>query len=70
MRNIIGLKALRENMERYAKKVAAGETFIIFKQSKPLFKIAPLEDERWEEAADFTKIKKGGVDIDEILARL
>ena len=57
-------------MEQYAKKVAAGKTFIIFKQSKPLFKIAPLEDERWEETADFTKIKKGGVNIDEVLARL
>jgi Arc/MetJ-type ribon-helix-helix transcriptional regulator len=26
--------------------------------------------ERWEAVADFTKIKKGGVDIDELLERL
>lgn len=32
--------------------------------------IAPVEEERWEEVIDFTKIKKGGVDIDELLAYL
>ncbi len=26
------------------------------------------EDENWEEVVDFTKIKKGGVKIDEILS--
>lgn len=70
MENIVGLKALRENMEDYAKKVAHGQSFIIFKQSKPLFKISPVNEEPWEEVIDFTKIKKGGVDIDEILSRL
>jgi hypothetical protein len=43
----------------------------VLKQSKPLFKISPInDDEQWEEAVDFTKIKKGGVNIDELLARL
>ena len=28
------------------------------------------KDEQWEEVVDFTKIKKGGVDIDDILSRL
>jgi len=70
MQNIIGLKTLRENMEKYAKKVAEGRSFIIFKQSKPLFKISPLEEGQWEEIIDFTKIKKGGINIDEILSRI
>jgi len=70
MKNIVGLKELRENMNKYAERVARGESFIVFKQSKPLFKITPAEDEDWEEVIDFTKIKKGGVKIDELLARL
>lgn len=73
MSNIIGLKELRQNMPHYAQKVQKGQSFIVVKQSKPLFKISPLdqpEDERWEEVIDFTKIKKGGVKLDEILARL
>jgi len=70
MENTIGLKELRQNMAKYAKKVAEGSSFVVFKQSSPLFRILPLNDETWEEVADFTKIKKGGVKIDEILSRL
>ena len=70
MENIVGLKELRQNMAKYVKKVAQGSSFIVFKQSNPLFRILPVNDETWEEVADFTKIKKGGVKIDEILSRL
>lgn len=70
MENIIGLKNLRENMVDYINRIAKGESFIVFKQTKPLFKISPIQDEEWEEVIDFTKIKKGGVDIKEILSRL
>ena len=71
MENIINLKDLRLNVSKYAKKVAKGSSFIVFRKSKPLFKISPIEDEaKWEEVIDFTKIRKGGVDIDEVLSRL
>jgi len=70
MENTIGLKNLRENMVDYINRIAKGESFIVFKQSKPLFRISPLQGEQWEEIIDFTKIKKGGVDIKEILSRL
>ncbi len=74
MENITNLKDLRMNMDKYAKKVAKGDSFIIFKRSKPLFKICPIINDKekweWEEVVDFTKIKKGGVDIDEVLSRL
>lgn len=70
MENIITLKNLRENMQQYAKKVRAGRTFIVFKKSQPLFKIMPLDEGRWEEVIDFTKIQKGGIDIDALLKRL
>ncbi|KKU48362.1 hypothetical protein A3H10_00115 [Candidatus Uhrbacteria bacterium RIFCSPLOWO2_12_FULL_46_10] len=66
----VSLKELRENVSSYAAKVQSGASFIVIKRSKPLFKIAPVEDERWEEVVDFTKISRGGVSIDEVLARL
>jgi len=70
MENIVGLKNLRQNLADYAKKVARGQSFIVFKQSKPLFKISPIDNDQWEEMVDFTKIKKGGVNINDILSRL
>ncbi len=71
MENMIALKDLRLNMNKYAAKVKAGKSFIVLKQSKPLFRITPIdEDDNWEEVINFTKIKKGGVDIDALLAAL
>jgi len=70
MDNIITLKNLREQMKKYAKKVQNGDSFIVFKKSKPLFKITPINDGPWEEVIDFTKIKKQGIDIKELLQRL
>jgi len=71
--NIIGLKELRQNMSAFAEKIQKGQTFIVVKQSKPLFKISPLgfeDTEVWEEVANFTKIKKGGVKLEELLSRI
>ncbi len=71
MESLIALKDLRLNMDKYASEVKAGKSFIVLKQSKPLFKISPVdEDSSWEEAVNFTKIKKGGVNIDELLKAL
>ena len=44
MENLIALKDLRLNMEKYATEVKAGKSFIVLKQSKPLFKISPVEE--------------------------
>lgn len=70
MQNIITVKDLREKMPIYAQLVQKGQSFIVFKRSTPLFRVTPLTDEVWEELIDFTKIKKGGVEINELLARL
>ncbi len=70
MENIINLKELRENMQQYAKKVQSGDSFVVFKRSKPLFRITPIEIDVWEEVIDFTKIRKGGVHLEELLRRL
>ena len=71
--NIIGLKELRQNVTKYARKVQKGESFVVVKRSKPLFKIAPVDEEdQWETVIDFTKLTKDGqgIDADELLERL
>ncbi len=71
MEKLIALKDLRLNMNKYATAVKAGQSFIVLKQSKPLFKLTPInENDDWEEVINFTKIKKGGVDINALLAAL
>lgn len=71
MESLIALKDLRLNMDKYATAVKAGKSFIVLKQSKPLFKLSPVdEDGSWEEVINFANIKKGGVNIDELLAAL
>lgn len=70
MNNMVGLKQLREQMHIYVDQVKKGKSFIVLRKSAPLFKISPIEEENWEEVIDFTKLKKGGVHIDELLKRL
>lgn len=69
---ILGLKELRENMQKYAARVERGESFIVVKKSKPLFKISsPDEDDGlWDTVIDFTKIRKGGIPAEELSRKL
>ncbi|MEA3449594.1 MAG: hypothetical protein U9Q85_01270 [Patescibacteria group bacterium] len=74
MENIIGLKEFRLNVDKFANRASKEGPITVFKRSKPLFKISAVNDNvssgEWEEVIDFTKIKKGGVNIDDILSRL
>lgn len=73
MEKIIGLKDLRENLPSYEKKIAAGDSFLVVKKSKPIFRLTPVDQEEeslWQDVIDFTKIKKGGVAIADLLSRL
>lgn len=54
MKNTVVLKDLWPNMEKYTNKVSSCEFF----------------DSHWKEVVDFTKIKKGGINIDELLSAL
>ncbi|MBU1015430.1 hypothetical protein KKI17_03325 [Patescibacteria group bacterium] len=71
MAKIVGLKELRENMDKYVRDVGKGTDYVVVRRSKPLFRmIAPFQDENWETVIDFTKVKRGGVSISELLSRL
>jgi prevent-host-death family protein len=69
---IVGLKELRENIEAYISRVKAGDSFIVVKKSKPVFRISSPDDDAslWEPVVDFTKLKKGGIPITDLLTRL
>lgn len=69
---IVGLKELRENMEKYASLIKKGKSFIVVKRSKPLFKISSIDEDDglWETVIDFTKLRKRGIPAEELLDRL
>ena len=69
MDKFINLKELKENIKIYVEHIKKGESLTVMRQSTPLFKISPFE-EKWEEVIDFTKIKRGGVNMKEILFRI
>lgn len=70
--SIVGLKELRENINTYISAVERGRSFVVVRKSKPVFKISSLTEaeELWESLIDFTKIKKGGIGINQLLSRL
>lgn len=70
MEKLLTLNELRQHMSTYIEKVANGASYTVYKRSKPIFTISPPIEERWEEVIDFTTIKKGGIDIDDLLSRL
>lgn len=69
---IIGLRELRENADTYIAEVEKGRSFVVVRKSKPVFKISSPDEESelWERVIDFTKIKKVGIPLKDLLARL
>lgn len=77
--SIIGLKQLRDNVDTYIAAVKKGKSFTVFRHSKPVFSIVPpaeveydleeLDGPGWTDF-DLTKIRKGGVPAEEVLAAL
>lgn len=70
--DFVAVKQLRTNLDYYINLIKKGKSFTVIKRSKAVFKISPIsqEDNQWEEVVDFTKLKKGGVAISQLLARL
>ena len=68
---IVGVKELRQNLDNYISQIKKGKSLTIGKRSQPVLKISPIDNEEmWEEIIDFTKMKNGGVKIEEILSRI
>ncbi|HCC83995.1 TPA: hypothetical protein DEP96_04060 [Candidatus Uhrbacteria bacterium] len=72
MTSTITLNNLRQNAVKVARRVGRGDSFIVTRRAKPLFKLSSIneEEEKWETVIDFTKIRKGGVPAKEVLQML
>ena len=71
MKQLIGVKELLENLEKYITRVKRGESFVVVKKSKPVFKMVPSEsEEEWETVADFTKINNNGISAHTVIKEL
>lgn len=72
MENIIGLKELREHADIYIREAARGKSFLVVRRSHPVFRITPPTEapELWETVVDFTKVKRGGVALRDVLKHL
>ena len=70
--NLIALKDLRLKIDKYAKLVnKSGESYLVTRKGKPLFRLAPIEDDkRWETLIDFTEVDPKGIPIDKVIAAL
>lgn len=75
----VGLREFRENTGKYIAALKKGKKFTVFKHSKPIFAVVPaseveydldeLDGAGWTDI-DLTKIRKGGVPAQEVLAAL
>jgi len=70
MDRVIGLKEFRNNVNSYVERINRGYKFVVLKRGKPVFEISPVGPNIWEKVIDFTEIKKGGINIKELLRRL
>ena len=74
----VGLQEFRAHAARYINAATKGRRFTVHRRAQPLFTIAPaaeaaynldeVDGKGWETLIDFTKIRKGGVPIEEVIA--
>ena len=75
MVKIIGLKELRQDTEKYIAAAKRGQSFLVMRRSKPIFRVTPPIDEWgddgiWQTVIDLTQIKKGGISLTELIKKL
>ncbi len=42
--NVVGLRELRESMDSYVNRVSKGESFLVLRKSRPVFKMEPVDE--------------------------
>lgn len=65
----IGLKELRINTKKYVDIIRKGGHVVVMRRTRPLFIMIPCYDEKteWKIVTDFTKIKRGGILLEDVL---
>jgi len=54
---IVGIKNLHKQLSKISDEALEGKSFIVVKNSKPVFRIEPIEKEKKYNLGDFTKIQ-------------
>ena len=69
---IVSLRELRENTGSYIDQIEKGQSFVVMRKSKPIFRLSPVDSDEgiWESVIDFTKFHPSGIPIDELLLKL
>lgn len=68
--NVVGLRELRVCMDEYVDRISKGESFLVLRKSKPVFKIEPVDewgDEGHWENFDFRDKNGKGMRMDKFL---
>ncbi len=76
--NLVGLKELRVNLDKYIKDVERGSSFTVLRRSKPVFRMAPVDagesEVEWGTIFDADRDNKGkgiaGGEVLRILRRI
>ena len=69
--NLVGIKDLRNNLEKYIKEIERGKSFMVLRRSRPVFRIEPVDESGvWETVVDFTKVDAKGVPAERVLKAL
>ncbi len=73
--NIIGIRELHRRLREISDDTLSGRSFIVVRNTKPVFRIEPYKEEKKYSLEDFKKIsrksgKKLSLDIDKIITAL
>ena len=66
---IIPFKEFRLNAAKYIDALSKGQSFLVMKRSRPVFRLEPVE-EMWETIGDFSTRSGGGIPAKELLKYL
>ena len=75
----VGLREFRENTAKYIAALKKGKKFTIYRHSKPVFAVVPADEVEYDLDGldgpgwtnfDLTKIRKGGIPADELIAAI
>jgi antitoxin (DNA-binding transcriptional repressor) of toxin-antitoxin stability system len=66
----IGFKQLRDDSDAIIAAVQKGQSFVVGRHSKDLFRIVPMQEEVWETIVDFTEIQPNGIPAEDVLSAL
>ena len=66
---IVPFKEFRLNALKYITALEKGQSFLVIKRSRPVFRLEPIGDV-WETIGDFSSLRGGGVSAKKLLNAL